>query len=269
VQDISEALQLDANDVAVIMSSNYLYCDAGGGKDHGFIVVAGYLSTCERWNAFAGEWNRLLASFDVPYFHMKKFAQFKEPFDSARWKDEERRARFLSNAAKIIVSNVEKSFASYVEFEIFDKVNSLYHLDNAVGVPYSLAGRTCVAKASLHRGSSSDATYIFDDGDAGRGELMRIMERDGYPSPIFRPSRDRVKDGRLVRGIVPLQAADFAAYELRKIYKDDPTESWPLEKYRKSIRALAAVDSEWNRYTEQDLITLCEKIPRIATKRTA
>jgi hypothetical protein len=80
------------------MSSYYLYCDAGGGKDHGFIVVAGYLSTFDRWGAFTKEWNELLARFDIPYFHMKKFSQFKAPFDTEPWKDEKRRARFLGSA---------------------------------------------------------------------------------------------------------------------------------------------------------------------------
>jgi hypothetical protein len=267
LQSILEALQLDPNDLAVVMSSYYLYCDAGGGKDHGFIVVAGYLSTFEGWNAFTGDWNRLLATYDVPHFHMKEFAQFRGPFHAPRWREEPRRAGFLSNAASIIVKHVLQGFACTVEFDVFERVNQIYRLDDAVGVPYSLAGRTCVAKASLYRGSNTDATYVFDDGDEGRGELMRVMERDGYPSPIFRPSRERVKDGRLVRGVMPLQAADFAAYELRKIFKDDPEETWPLDRYRKSIRALVNVESDWSKYTERDLITLCENVPRVAMKR--
>jgi hypothetical protein len=269
MQQIAEALQCGPADAAALMSGYYLYCDAGGGKDHGFIVVAGYLSTFGRWSAFTAQWNELLAAFDIPYFHMKKFSQFKAPFDGEKWKDEGRRARFLSSAANIIANHVEKSISSVVEFETFDRVNRIYRLDDAVGVPYSLAGRTCAAKASMHRGTSTDATYIFDDGDEGRGELMRVMERDGYPSPIFRPSRDQQKNGRPVKGLVPLQAADFAAYELRKVYRDDPNELWPLEKYRKSIRALSVVDTEWNKYTEQDLIKLCENVPRIAKKRIA
>lgn len=241
------------------MRSFYLYCDAAGGKDHGFIVVAGYLSTFEGWNAFTGEWNKLLAIYDVPYFHMKKFSQFKEPFDGDRWKDESRRARFLSSAAAIIADHVEQGFASAVDFEPFDKVNAIYRLDDAAGVPYALAGRTCAAKASRFGARSADTTYTFDDGDEGRGDLMRVMARDGYSLPIFRPSRDQVKKGQKVKGVVPLQAADFAAYEIRKVYKDDPDEEWPLVKYRKSLRALAGVPSDWGRYSEQDLIELCKK----------
>jgi hypothetical protein len=103
---------------------------------------------------------------------------------------------------------------------------------------------------------------VFDDGDEGKGELMRILERDGYPLPIFRPSRDQVnKHGQKIRGVVPLQAADFAAYEMRKVFKDDPTESWPLDRYRKSLRALAQVvseDEDWGRWKERDLVELCK-----------
>ena len=75
-RDAVEAPRADADRLAVIMSSYYLYCDAGGGKDHGFIVVAGYLSTFDRWNAFTAEWNELLARFEIPYFHRENVLGF-------------------------------------------------------------------------------------------------------------------------------------------------------------------------------------------------
>jgi hypothetical protein len=259
LQNISEALQADDGSLAVIMSSYYLYCDAAGGMDHGFIVVAGYLSKFEQWGTFTAQWSELLATFDIPYFHMKKFSQFKPPFDTEKWKDESRRVRFLSGAARIISANVEQGFASAVDFDAFNRVNKIYRLDDVAGVPYSLAARTCVAKASRFGALGSDTTYIFEDGDEGRGELMRILEDQGYPLPIFRPSRDLVKKGKPHRGVVALQAADFAAYEIRKVYKDDPDELWPIERYRKSLQALAGIPSVWGRYSEQDLIELCRK----------
>ena len=251
-----------------MISSYSLYCDAAGGKDHGFIVVAGYLSTYEKWLAFNREWNLLLGAYDLPYFHMKEFAQSKGPF--VRWKDENRRAAFLSRAAGTIKNHVLRSFACLAEFDVFAKVCEDHSLKELAGCPYALAARSCVAKAgNCLEGAGSDVSYIFEDGDEGRGELMRIMERDGYPAPIFRPSRDRVKNGRLVRGLVPLQAADFAAYEIRKHIVDDPAELWPIEKYRKSIAALARVPSagsdDWGRFREQELISLCEKLEKRGT----
>lgn len=246
-----------------MFDSYYLYCDAAGGKDHGFIVVSGYLATFRRWGSFIEEWNRdLLASFDVPYFHMKEFAHSKGPFVS--WKDDEaRRAIFIGRAANIIARHVQRGFSCIVSDDIFNKVNKDYCLRESVGVPYSLAGRTCVARSSRSIGRHVDTHYVFEEGDEGKGDLMRVMEEHGYPLPIFRPSRDRVnKAGQMVRGVVPLQAADFAAYEMRKAFKDDPTESWPLHKYRKSLRALANIVSEeedWGRYKESDLMQLCKK----------
>jgi hypothetical protein len=253
----------EEGDMVSLMSEYRLYCDAGGGTDHGFIVVAGYLSTFKKWLHFQDDWNELLATFSVPYFHMKEFAQSKGPF--VAWKgDEPKRASFMSRAARIIVKRVERSFGCVVRYPDFEKVNELYHLDTIAGNPYALAGRTCAARAGICLGDLTGMVYVFEDGDVGKGELMRILERDGHPAPIFRPSRDQIRNGRLNRGVIPLQAADFAAYEMRKTFKDDPREEWPLYKYRKSMRALAdvpSVEGDWSKYEEQDLIKLCETFP--------
>lgn len=251
------------------MSLFYLYCDAAGGKDHGFIVVAGYLSTFEKWNVFTGQWNKLLAAFDVPYFHMKEFAQFKGPFKDFR--DEPKRARFMERAAAIIAGNVERGFSSIVPFDWFNKVNATYHMREQIGNPYALAARTCVARAGKIIGRK-DLTCIFEDGDKGKGDLMRLMENHGYPLPIFRPSRDKETDGIVTRGAVPLQAADFASYEMRRNYRDDPQEIWPLEKYRKSFLALAAINSQtedWGLYNETDLVRLCQNLKITLREKSA
>jgi hypothetical protein len=261
---LAQALQCaDPEALFVVLNSYTLYCDAAGGEDHGFIVVAGYLSTFAKWNAFAAEWNSLLAAYNLPYFTMKHFAQSKHAFQG--WdKDEERRKRFISRCAEIIADHVEAGFNCIVEFDTFNKVDQIYRLDDAVGVPYSLAARTCVARSSAYLCSidgSQDATYIFEDGDEGKGELMRVMERDGYPCPIFRPGHDIQRKGNCVKGLVQLQAADFLAYEIRKAFKDDPTESWPVDRLRKSLKALAGIrcsDEDWGKYTENDLVELCK-----------
>ena len=67
----------------------------------------------------------------------------------------------------------------------------------------------------------------------------------------------------MVRGLVTLQAADFASYELRKVFRDDPCEQWPTERYRKSLAALAEIPGEladWGRYGEKELAEMCKKI---------
>jgi hypothetical protein len=113
-----------------------------------------------------------------------------------------------------------------------------------------------------HGGILPEVRHVFDDGDKGKGELMRVVEKDKYALPLFLPSRDRkAKDGSLVKGIVQLQAADFAAYEMRKAYTSDPREEWMPWEHRKSLQALATIDCRWGRYTQKDLVTMCKKAP--------
>jgi hypothetical protein len=250
--------------VFLMINSYSLHCDASGGHDHGFIVVAGYLSTFEKWLVFMKEWNILLGTYNVPYFHMMEFAQSKGPFTT--WKgDEPRRVAFLSKAAGIIREHVERSYATLVEYDGFSKIAARYPLKEIAGNPYSLAARTCAARASEYiHDPTMDVAYIFEDGDEGKGELLRVMHRDGYSAPIFRPSRNQVINGKAVKGLVTLQAADFAAYELRKVFRDDPNcERWPIERYRKSLAVLAEIPGEladWGHYGELELVEMCKKI---------
>jgi len=154
--------------------------------------------------------------------------------------------------------------ACAVRFDVFEKVSENHPLKFLASNPYALAARCCVGKTTNALfGVSSDVAYVFEDGAEGKGELMRIMERDGYSAPIFKPSRDRVKSGRKISGLIPLQASDFAAYEVRKQIADNPGDLHPLEKYRKSLVALARIaragSDDWGTFREQELIALCNE----------
>jgi len=247
------------------------YHDAAGGQDHGFIVVSGWLSSLTKWDRFECDWRLLLAKHDVTHFHMKQFVTSDGPFKGWEGNDG-KRTIFLKDAVDIIKSHVEYGMACFVEYAVFDKINKDFHLDRWLGVPYSLAGRDCAAKANNYlrnKHSTSelpDINYLFEDGDTGKGQLMRVMHRDLGKWPDFRPSRDQKhkKTGATIKGVVQLQAADFAAYELRKSMVDDPREEWLPWQYRRSFQALARIDSWWGHYTEKDLLAQCKlaNIPR-------
>jgi hypothetical protein len=59
---------------------------------------------------------------------------------------------------------------------------------------------------------------------------------------------------------VQLQAADFLAYEVRKVEKDDPSETRAVEEHRISLRKLMWVESDWGVYSEDNLSKLCENL---------
>jgi hypothetical protein len=234
------------------------YFDASRDSPTTVTIVSGWVATVGAWDRFDGDWKILLAQYDIPYFHMKEFAHSRGPFTT--WKGEEnKRANFLRKAVDVIAANVLRGFACVVEHEPFGKIDKQYRLSEAVGVPYSLAGRDCVAHANLWLRKEQRrlaVKYFFEDGDEGKGELRRVMKKDGLPRPVFAPSRD-TPSGDV--GLTPLQAADFAAYELLKAYKAG--EDLPLYKYRRSVKELAKIQASWGKYTEQNLVDLCKRVP--------
>ncbi|MGD0942467.1 MAG: hypothetical protein ABR905_22465, partial [Terracidiphilus sp.] len=227
------------------MFTSYFDC-ARTGQGGGSIAVCGWLSTGERWLEFDEEWRRVLDSFGVSHFHMKEFAHFHGPYSSGWEGDGPKRAAFLQSLVGAISHHAMAGFACLIESSDFHEVDQEYQVRDYYGNEYALCGRVCVAKVNLWlRAHQLDpaAEYVFDDGDIGRGRLTWLMESGGYPAPIFRPSTDRkAKDGTPVRGLLPLQAADFAAYELRKGWDDfgDATVIEEVERYRRSFRAVGA-----------------------------
>lgn len=130
-----------------------------------------------KWASFLGGWRTVLAEYRVPYFHMKEFSQSKGPF--AGWKgNETKRAKFLASLVEVIRTTVDYGVACIVEFDVFESVNRQYMLDGAVGVPYSLAGRDCIAHINnylrLRHHGLPETRHVFDDGDEGKGELIRV-----------------------------------------------------------------------------------------------
>jgi len=228
------------------------YFDASRGD--GITTVAGWLGTTVAWESFDIDWKILLAQYDIPYFHMREFAPSVGPFK--KWKGQEGlRANFLRKAVHIIGHSVHYGLGCMIEDAIFAKMNETYALTEVFGNPFCLAARDCLAHANLwlrkdQRGLEVD--YVFEDGDEGKGCLINVLKLNDPPIvPQFAPSR-----GPSAR--LPLQGADFAAWELLKATKIG--EYTPLYKHRASMKALAQIDGMWGKYGEQDLTRLCQEL---------
>jgi len=234
-----------------------------GGK--GVWVVSGWLSTVEKWERFTVDWKLVLAKFNVPYLHMKEFAHSTGAFADG-WKGENnKRELFIRTLISVIKDHAIAGFSSMIENSVFEEVDKEYEVRENFGNEFALCGRTCAAKANLwlrDNGYDRPAEYVFEAGDE-RGRLTHLFESQGYPPPIFRPSHDRIaNDGVLIRGLVPLQAADLMAYELRKAWDTlgdvDGNEIW---KYRKSFLGIGMVAQrrgDCGNYTANDLRDTCK-----------
>jgi hypothetical protein len=194
------------------------YLDEAGGVVDTSTVVAGFVSTVALWEQFEIDWKLLLASYKLPYFHMKEFSQSTGPFK--KWKDAKgTRARFSGEAIDIIRHRVQGALFFFVHHVIFDMVNRDYLLKDTLYSPYAIAGRACVASVGvLGQERGQEAQCIFEDGGPDKAGLVSALDVSfKMPGPSFQPSRDITdKRGITRRGVVQLQAADFLAYELRK-----------------------------------------------------
>lgn len=238
------------------------YLDEAGGRQDGFTVVCGWLSSVALWEQFEIDWKLFLISYKVPYFHMKEFAQSTGPFK--KWKDAKLiRETFVRDALSIIRDRVQRWVLCYVHHRLFEMADARCMLTETLSSPYAVAGRACVAQVDLwsrkEANTSRDIKYVFEDGGPDKGGLMTAMDIPyRLPNPSFEPSRDMSdKRGVLRKGVVQIQAADLLAYELRKHRQEFALRSG--RKPRESFRGMLKVQGiTMASFTEQNARQLCQ-----------
>ncbi len=236
------------------------YFDEAIEKD--FTVVCGWVSDVNGWEGFEVDWTLFLAKYEVPYFHMKEFAQFKGPF--AKWKDNEtRRRQFLSDALDIAQSRTLRSFVCGIQEVLFNRVNRSYKLAETFHSCYALIGREAMdwANRYSHKAARSEVKCIFEDGGPDKGGLLAAADvAPMVSSPDFEPSRDiRDRKKGLRRGLIQLQAADFLAYELRKFWADYPKYRSGERIPRESFRKFGARKPDVRLMTQERAVAICQR----------
>jgi hypothetical protein len=253
------ALFLKPDDpVAIIVPSPLsLYCDASGKEnDTPILAVAGFVGRTDEWLKFERGWNAVLEEFQVPYFHMREFTQSIGVYEKG-WKGQEsKRIAFIDGLVKALVPRAAYWIGACVGRDDYSKVDADYEF-HEYAHPYTLCAKTCVEMTNTWRDRmwpTVSVEYVFECGDPHRGQLMdRVCEETGE-TPIFRN-----------RDTVPLQAADFAAWELLKIHKQILVDVDNLfKKCRESFKRLSDIPNKWGHFREEDLRAWCrmEDIPK-------
>jgi len=228
------------------------YFDASGSPDHKVVmVVAGCVSTDDRWEQFERDWNSTLQTFGVSRFHMREFAHSVGEFSG--WKGNEgKRKAFLKRLIKAIKAHTAKSFSVSLLLANYREVNDKYKLSERGGVPYVLCAGTAVEKVSHWFGDQKardEVRFVLEDGDENKRILVEWMEKHGYPKPDFETKK-----------VIPLQAADLIAWEHQKfVVKAEEQGGIDLGNIRKSLAELSKMKKDWGVYTEEMLLALCNK----------
>ena len=191
------------------MSAFTAYFDASGTEhDQPCLAVAGYVALAEQWVAFEQQWNARLKADGLELFHAVSVrAELGD--------DKPRINRLYQDLVQIIADNVLRQFGCVIVNRSLTKW-SKQDRDQWNMTAYSVAGRSCAGQMRAWckwNSMPSLPEMIFECGDTGKGSFIKLLERDGFPSPIFKPKKDIVKKGLLVRAAIPLQAADLLAYE--------------------------------------------------------
>jgi hypothetical protein len=204
---------------------------SGHEKDQRFLAVAGFISSAEDWSDFSRRWTERLKQDGIPCFHAAACENNTEEFWGWKKKEKEK-TKLKEDLIDIIHNCTYRLFGSTVEIETLGTLSpenlKLYNLR-----AYALAGRTCAARVrewSSSWGSRYVPELVFEEGDLGSEELETRLVEDGFSRPIFRPKKDKQeKDGQIRPAFIPLQAADFLAYEVFKAHKTLSADRWELE----------------------------------------
>lgn len=93
---------------------------------------------------------------------------------------------------------------------------------------------------------------------------MRAMTRliPSFPDPIFKPGKSQkpnntYPDGR--KAVLQLQAADYLAYECRKLFADQIKVD-PVRGIRLSFKEIAKIPTAKKLFTNKELESLCEEL---------
>jgi hypothetical protein len=205
--------------------------DASGQESNQpFVVVAGFISSTEDWSEFTQRWMERIQRDKILSFHAAACENNTDEFWA--WKDKRiEKIKLKEDLIEIIQSCTHRLFTSTVEMKSLATLSHENRLQYGLRA-YALAGRTCAARVrewSSSWGSRYVPELVFEQGDPGsKGLEIRLLE-DGFSQPNFRPTRDKKTKGELIiPGFIPLQAADFLAYEVFLAHKTLSDSRWEL-----------------------------------------
>jgi hypothetical protein len=196
------------------------YFDASGAQHSGTeLVVSGFVSTVDKWRRFEEKWQQMLDEANLPYFHMKEFAPSVGIFQSWKGKETKRR-KFLAKLIDITVDHIEQSFAAGVLLRDWRTCNRLYRLKEENFEPYSLCGWTCIEEVYRYCDEIAERRdqvfFMFEEGDTGQDKLQKRAKQD-FGIKIRLGPKIPVPSMQYERPILPLQAADFASWHIRRV----------------------------------------------------
>ena len=191
-----------------------VYFDESTGNGSPILVVAGFLAADAHWALFEAEWKAVLSDFGITGFHMQHFAGCKKEF---RGMEERQRKRLMAGLLDILQRRIQFGFGCAVHVKAFRELFKGKERA-AIGSPYALCALGCnllVGEWAERNFQIEPVAFFYDIGNKNSGEVT-----DTFRAEKNDPSNLAFRLGSLTfvddKAMVPLQAADLAAYEFWK-----------------------------------------------------
>lgn len=201
--------------------------------------VAGWISTVDKWTEFGKEWKAALGEFGLESFHMNRYENRFEPYDT--WSDDERKSR-LHRLHQIIKDYRMYGCAFAYEYEFWKIKEQMYPSDSKD--PFGPLALACMDALSAWRDRQEfrddKIEYIFAFRDGQGRDLdtyWKLFRKRQHDDSFFRPSGQWLH--QYAKDSPPLQAADILAYEFMKHCAKRRRQSWSnLELTESNCRAV-------------------------------
>ena len=194
------------------------YMDNSGEEDdpqHKVCSIAGYITTVKKWRKFEKLWKQTLTRYKVPYLHMKEFAPNRDPFEKFKNKEEDRR-QFIQSLVNIMEETNLRGIMSVIRLADFRKFNEEKGLEIDA---YAFNLYVCMFIISATWQNKPVEIIIDRINKPGRmiDKANEYAETDVFLTGCTNYVQLSVlPKGFTFREIVPIQAADFLAWEIRK-----------------------------------------------------
>ncbi|MGB8682618.1 MAG: DUF3800 domain-containing protein [Candidatus Binatus sp.] len=229
------------------------YFDDSGKKQAAMLVVGGYVSSVRRWEYdFNPAWRLMLARHQLQEFKRHSFGN--PPAED----------RVLADFAQIINDYTLHAFSCGIVMADWERANAIYPMTGMHLYPYAICARTCVklvrdwCRENDYR--RDEVEYLFDDGSEDADQFGKLLKMDRDPEvkaivPVPAPSHR----------VLPIQSADYIAWEIHRQMANDPNAGMPSESVMRLLRMPEKGTITIHRFANLEETCIAAEIPTRAT----
>lgn len=189
------------------------------GKDttqHNALAFCGYVGSVDGWTAFEAAWTKALADNGAPYLHMKELQQPGGELAAFAGKANERaRSKLLGDLISVIAQSGLTCAGSLIRLPDLREFNAEYGM-NIEALPLAMYA----TMGELYKLYPDDTLELVVDRLDKPERIIATAAEYASSLIVYDPSRKMrwipLKGDEGFKSVIPIQAADFVAWEGRK-----------------------------------------------------